>query len=210
MRIRSISPLLLSAAFAGALLADTVKVELSESGSFEIPGGEENCLLVHSIEDGLDEISFNVSGEPTGEYGLRNSIRISIGGEPNAWFDDMRIQKGEMTFQSLGVSGRIAAEAERDLDKLTDEEYYAMHDRSEEAEGQRDSAFSGFVATVAGKPFLEYANEIRTAERFPKMRAAAIAVRLADVAVLEASQDNNFEYASVAYAGRCSVSLMLE
>ena len=182
-------------------------IELSQSGPFQIPGNEENCLLVHQNKNDSDVITFSIS---VTEQNQKNRLRIDVGTENDHPVDEMKIERAGLSYYSLTSYDRIILETEINQDKLSDDEIFALHDKAEAVEGQSDPGFAAFQINVEGKAFKEYVKNIRDTERFPALHVAEVSMRIENIAVKESSEDLNFEQASAKYNGPCQISLMLE
>jgi len=162
-----------------------------------------NCILRHEKEG---RIAFRLSRhEPD-----RVVVHIDIAGNDGSATDELSVSSSAGSYASLLLAERIVADAEMNFENLSDDEYYAEHDRAEAADGKSDPAFAKFLAEAGGQSFAELARHVRSTERFPPNRVTSVSVSIQGVPVREGREEIKYETATFQYRGPCNLTFPME
>ena len=183
--------------------APIASVDFSDATDIALSGEDLNCILSHENEG---RIAFRLNRqEPE-----RVVVHIDIAGTDGNATDEFSVSSSAGSYASMTLAERIVADAEMNFDSLTDDEYYAEHDRAEAVEGKSDPAFATFLAEAGGQSFTDLARHVRSTERFPANRTADVSVSINGVPVKEGLEDTKYETATFQYRGPCNLVFPIE
>ncbi len=166
--------------------------------------------MLHKSGEDVDETSVQLSNAAETVGPASRSFRLIVGENEYGPSDEMTIVFDGKSFSALSPSGMISIRAEKEFDNLTDDEYMALQEESEEADGQSHPSFDSFHASVGDQTFAEYAAAVRASERFPATRPAIVSISISEVPVMESRSEVDYEYASFVYEGTCDIGFMNE